>query len=289
MTGMTPRRLRTLAVLLAVGLGSVLAGGGSAGASYQQSPIPDNAPVTSSLQDDFNGPAGSRPDSSMWQMQTSGGLFPHQSLASYTTSPQNVYLDGKGDLNITVRKDMSSGSPIYTTGFVASKSLVGPDMHIEARIKIAKGYGMWPAFWIEGVNSQGAGWPETGEVDIMENSAKLPRDQWATAHGAAITNGNMHGHWKSTTIMTAPWKLSESYHVYALDVTPDTMTWTLDGRPYKVLHKSDLQPTWVWSFNLPFEIIFNVDVGGHFASDPKPTTKFPTTMSIDYVKVTPLG
>jgi len=284
---MTPRRLGTFAVLAALGLGPVLAGGGSAGAAYQQSPIPDNTLVSSSLQDDFNGPAGTQPDSSMWEMQTSGGLFAHESLATYTTSPQNVYLDGKGHLNITVRKDTSGGSPVYTTGFVTSKSLVGPNMHIEARIKLAKGYGMWPLFWIEGINSQGAGWPATGEIDIMENPAKLPHQQWATAHGAALAGGNTAGHWKSTTILNSPTKLSAGFHTYGLDVTSDTITWTFDGVVYKVLHKYDLQATWLWSFNMPFEIIFNVGVGGPFPGNPKPQTKFPTTMSIDYVKVTP--
>jgi beta-glucanase (GH16 family) len=284
---MTPRRLGTVAVLLALGLGPVLAGIGAAGAATRQSPVPDNVLVTSSLQDDFSGPAGSQPDSSKWQMQTDGGLFKHESLATYTTSPQNVHLDGNGHLKITVRKDTSSGSPVYTSGFVTSKSLVGPDMHIEARIKIAKGYGMWPLFWIEGLDSEGAGWPATGEVDIMENPAKLPREQWATAHGLAVSGGNTTGHWKSTTVITTPWNLSDGYHVYALDVTPDTLTWSFDGRAYKVLHKYDLQPTWVWSFNSPFQVIFNVGVGGPFPGNPKPQTKFPTTMSIDYVKVTP--
>ena len=284
MTGMPLRRLGTASVLLALGLGPVLAGAGSAGATSRQSP---SAAVTNALDDEFNGAAGSQPDSSKWDMQTSGGLFGHQSLATYTTSPQNVYLDGKGHLNITVRKDMSSGSPVYTTGFVTSKDLVGPTMHIEARLKLAKGYGMWPLFWIEGLNSQGAGWPATGEIDIMENPAKLPREQWATAHGLALSGGNTPGHWKSTTVLTNPTKLSAGFHTYGLDVTSDTITWSFDGVAYKVLHKYDLQPTWVWSFNSPFEIIFNVGVGGPFPGNPKPQTKFPTTMSIDYVRVTP--
>ena len=288
MTRMTPRRAGTLALLFALGLGSALAGAvAPAGAAGLNSPIPGNVLVTSSLEDDFNGPAGSQPDPNTWQMQTNGGLFKHESLATYTDSPNNVYLDGKGHLNITVRKDVSSGSPVYTTGFVTSKSLVGPNMHIEARIKLAKGYGMWPLFWIEGLDAKGVGWPATGEVDIMENPAKLPYQQWATAHGAAVSGGNTAGHWKSTTVLTTPTKLSAGYHTYGLDVTPDSLTWSFDGTVYKTLYRNELQPTWVWSFNAPFEIIFNVGVGGPFPGNPKPQTKFPTTMSVDYVKVTP--
>jgi beta-glucanase (GH16 family) len=285
---MTPRRAGTLAALLALGLGPVLAGAGSAaGAAPQRSPIPDNAIVTSTLEDDFTGAAGSQPNSSMWGMQTNGGFFKHDSLATYTTSPDNVSLDGKGHLDITVRKDTSGATPKYTTGFVTSKNLVGPYMHIEARIKLAKGYGMWPLFWIQGGDYQGAGWPATGEVDIMENPAKLPHQQWATAHGAAISGGNTTAHWKSTTVFNSPGKLSAGYHTYGLDVTPNAITWSFDGTVYKVLHQTDLQPTWLWSFNTPFVIIFNVGVGGPFPGNPRPTTKFPTTMKIDYVKVTP--
>lgn len=290
MTRMTPRRVGTLALIAALGLGPVLAGtSASAGATQQRALIPANAAVTSSLEDDFNGPAGSAPDSSTWTEQTSGQVFSGGSLAHYTTSRSNVYLDGHGHLDITVRKDMSSGSPVYTSGFVTSNELVGPDMHIEARIKLAKGYGMWPLFWIQGIDSEGLGWPATGEIDIAENPAKLPYQQWATAHGLALgsSDTNSVSHWRSTTVLDTPTKLAAHYHTYGLDVTANSLTWTFDGKTYKTLLKSQLPPTWVWSFNLPFQIIFNVDVGGSFAGNPKPTTKFPTTMSIDYIKVTP--
>jgi beta-glucanase (GH16 family) len=287
MTRMTPRRAGTVALLVALGLGPVLAGvGSSAGAAAQRSPIPDKAIVTSTLEDDFNGPAGSAPNSSMWDEQTGHPLFAHAGLATYSNSPNNVSLDGAGHLDITVQKDMSGGTPAYTTGFVTSKSLVGPYMHIEARIKLAKGYGMWPLFWIQGVDAKGVGWPATGEIDVMENPAKYPREQWATAHGLAVSGGNTTGHWKSTSVLKAASKLSAGYHTYALDVTPNALVWSFDGTVFKVLHKSDLEPTWVWSFNAPFVIIFNVGVGGPFPGNPKPTTKFPTTMSVDYVRVT---
>ena len=52
---------------------------------------------------------------------------------------------------------------------------------IEARIKIPKGQGIWPAFWMLGANIDSVGWPTCGEMDIMENIGKTS-DQ-GTEHG----------------------------------------------------------------------------------------------------------
>jgi beta-glucanase (GH16 family) len=268
------------ALVVALGLGPAIAGiAPSAGATAGPSAVaalPDTPVLTSTLEDDFNGPKHAPPNSSLWMAKTGKGVFNHKNLATYTSSPDNVSVDGRGHLRITARRDSSSGTPTYTSGFLSSKELVGPTMHIEARVKMASGYGLWPNFWVMGVDADGYGWPATGEVDIAENPAKLPYELWATAHGLDVPGDDY-----------TPQPLAAAYHVYGLDVTSNSLTWTYDGVAYKTFYRDQLQPGQEWSFDKPFVIIFNLAVGGPFPSNPKPSTKFPTTMKIDYVKVTP--
>lgn len=280
MTRMAPRRIATAALALTLCSGPVIAGGVAASAT--STPV-----VTATLEDDFNGPANTSPDSSKWDERNVQGLFTHKNLARYTSSTANASLDGHGHLRITAIRDTSGSSPTYTSAFVSSKQLVGPDVHIEARIKMAPGYGLWPNFWIQGINSQGLGWPATGEIDIAENPAKLPRELWATAHGLDLPGDDYVAHWKTTTVLNTARPLSQLYHVYGLDVTPNTLTWTIDGIVYKQFSRNELQTGQVWSFDNPYVIIFNLAVGGPFPSNPRPSTKFPSTMYIDWVKVTP--
>ena len=43
---------------------------------------------------------------------------------------------------------------------------------VSARLKIPKGQGIWPAFWMLGSDFGSVGWPNCGEIDILENIGK---------------------------------------------------------------------------------------------------------------------
>src|SRR5947208_1264892 len=119
MTRMTPRRVGTVALAAALGLGPILAGAGSsAGAASGATTagrLGQTALVTSTFEDDFNGPANTSPDSATWSPRTMKGLFTHKELATYTDSTANISLDGRGHLRITALRDTSSGTPTYTS------------------------------------------------------------------------------------------------------------------------------------------------------------------------------
>lgn len=61
---------------------------------------------------------------------------------------------------------------------------------VEARIKVPFGQGIWPAFWMLGENFGEVGWPECGEIDIMENIGREPCTVHGTAHGPGYSGGN---------------------------------------------------------------------------------------------------
>ena len=59
----------------------------------------------------------------------------------------------------------------------------------EARIRIPRGQGLWPAFWMLGANIDSAAWPRSGEIDIMENIGREPAVVHGTLHGPGYSGG----------------------------------------------------------------------------------------------------
>jgi len=246
--------------------------------------------VSSVVIDNFSGKAGSLPNSSIWELQTGSGVWGNGEVENYTDTAANASLDGHGHLLLTARRAGTPGHYTYTSGRIASWAAVGPTLHAEARIKMAGGYGLWPTFWLVGGDPNGAGWPVTGELDVAESIGRAPTSLYATAHGfQPDPTAKPPFHWQSASIhrMTKP--LSAGYHTFALDVTSDSVTWSVDHHVYKVLHKADLPPSYVWSFNVPFHVILSLAVGGWFAGMPQPTTRFPTSLAVDYVSVSSTG
>jgi beta-glucanase (GH16 family) len=59
-----------------------------------------------------------------------------------------------------------------------------------------KGKGMWPAFWMLGTNIGAVGWPECGEIDIMEWVDNDPNNIYSSTH--ATGKDNTKGIWGDT-------------------------------------------------------------------------------------------
>ena len=89
-----------------------------------------------------------------------------------------------------------------------------------ARIKLTAGAGLWPAFWVLG-NGR---WPDTGEIDVMEN---VGDPTW--------TNFAMHGPGYSGNTPFASRQHfrqggdSTGWHVYSMDWTADAVVFKVDG------------------------------------------------------------
>lgn len=239
--------------------------------------------------DSFSGPRGSLPDRTRWGFELGDGGFGNGVLNRDTASTANAHLDGHGHLVITALRTGSPGHYAYTSARLFSLETVGPTLHAEARIKMPAGVGLWPTFWLLGGEPHGGGWPVTGEVDVAEMVGKLPKVLFATAHGFAINGNRSPDHWQSVTHRYASRSYSSGYHLYAVDVTTDTITWSVDHHAYKVLRRSQLPGNWFWSFNTPMHVLLSLDVGGAFAGPPAASTRFPTSMTVDYVRVTGTG
>jgi beta-glucanase (GH16 family) len=236
-------------------------------------------PVTWS--DEFNGSSGSSVDSSKWKFDIGGSGWGNNEQEYYTNSTRNVYQDGSGHLAITARKENPSnyqchyGTCQYTSGRILTADKFSQTYgRFEASIKIPKGQGIWPAFWMLGGNN----WPTTGEIDIMENVGNAPNTVYGTVHGPGYSGaGGVGG---NRTIGSA---LGDAFHSYAVEWSPNLIVWYLDGSEFFRVTPSNVSGSWVFDHN--FFMILNVAVGGYWPGYPDASTVFPQTMLVDYVRV----
>jgi hypothetical protein len=140
--------------------------------------------------------------------------------------------------------------------------------------------GLWPAFWMLPVSNVYGVWPLSGEIDIFESIASAPSKEFGTIHYADV-NGNHQ--YLTKTFQDKLAKLSDDYHVYAIDWQSGIISWYVDGYLYFQCKQSDVAPA-NWPFNQQFYIIINLAVGGTLGGTVN-TAQLPATMYVDYVRV----
>ena len=238
-------------------------------------------------QDEFDQSPGTGPDTAKWVYDLGKGKWGNHELETYTKARANSYVatdpaatDGKV-LVVRAVKDAKGGytsARIKTFGKFATKY-----GRIEARIKVPKGQGIWPAFWMLGADIDQIGWPDCGEIDIMESVGHRPEVLFGTAHGPGFSGDRCI---QNRVHLPAGQALADSYHVYAVEWTPGKVEWFFDGRPYHRVTPADLPKGARWPFDdSAFFLILNLAVGGDWPGYPDATTVFPQEMRIDYVRV----
>jgi beta-glucanase (GH16 family) len=292
MTVRTPRRRRAIALgaVLAAGLAGVTAAfwpGGPAGAAPAPAAAAPAAIGALTWSDEFTGAAGTAPDASKWGRDTGGGGFGNSELEYYTSGTNNAALDGNGNLVITAKKENPAGYQCWygTCQYTSARLLTAGKFtqqygRVEARIKIPRGQGLWPAFWMLGDNLGSVGWPNSGEIDIMENIGKEPGLVHGSLHGPGYSGGNpLTGQYA----LPGGGAYADGFHTFSVDWAPNQVSWAVDGVTYQTKTSAQTNGN-PWAFNHPFFIILNVAVGGQWPGSPDGSTSFPQTMTVDYVR-----
>jgi beta-glucanase (GH16 family) len=289
----SPRLLRRylLAALSAVLLASVAVGPAQADpvrtAPAQADPAPSAAAAVT-FQDTFDGAAGSAPNSSKWQIETGDNVNNHE-RQYYTAGNNNAKLDGQGHLVIEARRENPNnyqcwyGRCEYTSARLnTSGKFTTTYGRVEARLKVPRGQGMWPAFWMLGNDIGQVGWPNSGEIDVMENVGFEPGTVHGTLHGPGYSGSAGIG---AGYTLPGGQAFADAFHTFAVDWSPERVTWSVDGTVYQTRTPADLGGK-QWVFNKPFFLILNLAVGGYWPGDPDGSTTFPKQLVVDEVKVT---
>lgn len=240
--------------------------------------------------EEFN--TGTTLNPAVWSYDLGAGGWGNSELQSYTSDPANVRVEA-GNLIITAREQLlKGGRRNFTSARIKTlDKLTIKYGSIEARIMVPNlANGLWPAFWTLGNNFPTAGWPDCGEIDVMEmgsaaaiSAGVVNRRVGSTAHW---DYNNSHASYGLT--YDSPTSLNGTWRVYRLDWTPLMISAYIDN-------------TWIWSmdisnpasfggeeFHAPHFLIFNLAVGGTYTGITQSlnvTAPLPAEMRVDYVRI----
>ena len=226
-------------------------------------------------EDDFN--TDGAPDSTKWTYDLgTTDIFGNtgwgnQEAQSYTDNAENVIVEG-GSLKITAKKEGND----YTSARIKTQGLYDFTYgRVEVRAKLPSAQGTWPAIWMLGSNHPTAGWPYSGEVDIMEQRGDDKERVLGTSHWYNTAGSNNASYGESTTVENP----STEFHLYTVEWTEGAVKIFLDDvKYYELTNSADLP------FNADFYLILNVAMGGTLGGDIDPSFT-QDTMEIDYIKV----
>ena len=245
-------------------------------------------PWTLTWSDEFD---GSTLDSGKWVYDLGWAYqgWGNHEAETYTNRPANLTLEN-GNLVIHALKETYTGADGVTKSYTSARiKTLGKFSQVygrfEARIKIPSGQGIWPAFWMLGDDITTNGWPQSGEIDIMENIGREPNTVHGTLHGPGYSGANAIG---GPYSLPGGARFADDFHVYAIEWNPDGIHWFVDSQEYFAVSKMDIPQGAKWVFDHPFHLLLNVAVGGDWPGDPDPAI-FPQVMLVDYVRVYKAG
>jgi beta-glucanase (GH16 family)/glycerophosphoryl diester phosphodiesterase len=261
-----------------------------------------NSPISRGYElvwsDEFN--YKGKPDSTKWANDY--GFVANHEEQYYTENLKNVRVED-GYLMIEAHKEKISNKDYkseafknknwlnyiseidtaqYTSARLKTEGLASWKYgRIEVKAKLPKGLGLWPAIWMLGENRKQVGWPESGEIDIMEHVGFSPDSIFGTIHTKAYnhTIGTQRG---KKIFIEKPY---DNFHVFALEWTSEKMDFILDDLVFYHF-ENEHKTTAEWPFDQKFHLILNVSVGGMLGGQKGiDDSVFPQQMLVDYVRV----
>ncbi len=220
------------------------------------------------------------PDPKKWDYDIGGGGWGNNELQYYTNSTANSSVSN-GKLTISAKKE-SMGGRDYTSARLVTRNkgdfLYG---RFEIKAKLPAGLGSWPAIWMLPTDWAYGGWPNSGEIDIMEHVGYDPNVVHISTHSLAYY---FKINTQKTAVKTVPTAITD-FHKYRVDWTPYAIRGFIDDEQiFEFVNEGKSFAE--WPFDKRFHLLLNIAVGGDWGGakglDP---TIFPAKMEVDYVRV----
>lgn len=220
---------------------------------------------------------GSTLDTSAWNYELGDGC---PDLCGWGNNERQLYTRSNHTISnglLTIKVARNDG--VYTSTRITTKDKREFQYgRVEARAKLPKGDGIWPAFWMLGGNIDEVGWPRCGEIDVLEYVGRRPGEVFTTLHTEA-------GHGDNGASKTTPFAdIEEGFHRYAAEWTPRRITFFVDDQMVYTFDPKKRTEA-VWPFDQPFYLLLNVAVGGKFGGPEVDDTIFPQEFIVDYIRV----
>ena len=228
-------------------------------------------------QDEFDGPDI---DESKWSYEVkSPGWVNHELQAYVAHRSENARIEN-GRLVIEGRRDFYQGHEYSSARLHTFGKASWKHGRFEARLQVPSGRGTWPAFWMMPSDSS-PGWPECGEIDVMEHVGYDSNRVHATTH-------SLKYNWKATEQRTGTSLVpgaTTGMHDYAIEWRPDRIDAYVDGKRYFTSLDEGTGED-AWPFTKDFYLILNLAIGGDWGGamgvDPD---VWPQEYVIEYVRV----
>lgn len=251
---------------------------------------PNGAKLELLWSQDFSDAAGTPADNGYWTNDIGDGVS--AGIPGWGNQEREWYLesqartDGNGCLVITAQKLPADNA--YAAYYGTPAEWASAKLHtagkvsvrygrVEARVKVPKGAGTWPAFWMLGTDLAEVTWPQCGEIDILEVRGRDPHTLVGTIHGPGYSGE----HGSGTEIAVAD-DMSDGFHTFAIEWLPGSISWYIDDRHYQTKTPADVAGEWV--FEHDFYIVMNLAMGGGFTGEIDPALE-KAEMLIDHVRV----
>jgi beta-glucanase (GH16 family)/uncharacterized protein (DUF2141 family) len=160
---------------------------------------------------------------------------------------------------------LSTGANVFGTGAPGYQPFSYKYGYVEARVRVPKGQGYFPAIWTFSTDHTGP-W----EIDVCEFLGENVNRALVAAHyPAGQTNA-----WIPTG------DLSAGFHTFGIDWQPDYYAWYIDGNLVRKVDTTQAQISAKSHY-----LILNLAVGGNWPGPPDATTPFPANFDVDWIRI----
>ncbi|UJR34118.1 hypothetical protein I4U23_021525 [Adineta vaga] len=241
--------------------------------------------------DDFN--CNGEIDRSKWTFDEGVGEngWGNHEEQFYTTNRKNVrceYFPGssQGRLIIEAHRERH-GESRYTSARIRTKK-AWTYGRWQIRAKVPEGRGLWSAIWMlpQHETYGTRKWPDSGEINIMEQVGFDPTRIHASVHTKAHNHRDSNHPSNSVTVPD----VTTRFRIYTLDWEPHRLRMFVSDNEANPEKKEILlwnkQGNWkMWPFDRPFNLIINLAIGGDWGGQKGlDVSAFPGKLEVDWVK-----